>query len=146
MNRRKLLEEMARRPPGSSRAARFRCVLALARGGESARDFEGTVEGRIIGVGRGEGGFGYDPLFQPNGYEKTFAELLSAEKNAISHRATAVSAIEELSQNGANWQSEYGPGADAQARRRYGAGGGAGGGGGAAGAPGAAARRRQCPP
>jgi XTP/dITP diphosphohydrolase len=93
MNRRKLLEEMARRPRGSSRAARFRCVLALARGGEVLATFEGTAEGRIIGVGRGEGGFGYDALFQPNGFEKTFAELLSAEKNAISHRASAVTQL-----------------------------------------------------
>lgn len=93
MNRRKLLAETNRLSPGSSRMARFRCVLALARKGEVLATFEGAVEGRIISEARGEGGFGYDPLFVPNEFEKTFAELLPAEKNAISHRAAAVAQL-----------------------------------------------------
>lgn len=93
VNRRKLLEELAQQAPGSSGAARFHCVLALARGGEVLTTFEGAAEGRIISGPRGEGGFGYDPLFQPNGFKKTFAELLPAEKNAISHRAAAVAQL-----------------------------------------------------
>lgn len=92
-NRRKLLEEMARLSPGSSRAARFRCVLALARGGAAVATFDGAVEGRVVCAARGAGGFGYDPLFQPMGFEKTFAELSPAEKNAISHRAAAVAKL-----------------------------------------------------
>jgi len=96
MNRRKLLGEMARRPPGSSRAACFRCVLTLARRGEVLASFEGTAKGKITSVERGEGGFGYDPVFQPNGFEKTYAELFSAEKNAISHRARAVARLKNF--------------------------------------------------
>lgn len=88
-NRRKVREEMARLPPHSSRAARFRCVLVLARDGDLLASFEGAVEGQILNEERGLGGFGYDPLFQPDGFEKSFAELSSTEKNAISHRAVA---------------------------------------------------------
>src|SRR5207237_102882 len=51
------------------RSARFRCVIALARNGELLRTFDGTVEGVIIDVPRGDGGFGYDPVLQPNGFE-----------------------------------------------------------------------------
>ena len=92
-NRQKLLREMARLSPGSSRAARFRCVLTLARGGEVLATFEGAVEGRVTSAERGAGNFGYDPLFQANGFEKTFAELPPGEKNAISHRAAAVAQL-----------------------------------------------------
>ncbi len=90
LNRRKLLEEMAQLPPGTPSTARFRCVLALACGGEVLATFEGVAEGRIIQAARGGRGFGYDSLFQPNGFEKTFAELRPADKNSISHRALAV--------------------------------------------------------
>ena len=90
MNRRKLLDRMARLAPGASPAARFRCILALARDGEVLALFEGTLEGKIVRAERGEGGFGYDSLFQPDGLEKTLAELSPNEKNAISHRAAAV--------------------------------------------------------
>ncbi len=90
MNRRKLLEEMAELPPGYPRTGRFRCVLALARDGEVLATFDGVVEGQLISAERGQGGFGYDPLFQPDGLEKTFAELSAMEKNAVSHRGAAV--------------------------------------------------------
>lgn len=71
-------------------AARFRCVLALARDGEVLGTVAGAVEGVIVGSPRGGLGFGYDPVFQPNGFAKTFAELSAAEKNQISHRARAI--------------------------------------------------------
>ena len=95
-NRRKVLEEMLRLPPGSSRTARFRCVLALARQGKVLATFDGVVEGQITSGARGDGGFGYDPLFQPDGFEKTLAELLPEEKNAISHRAAAVAHLKNF--------------------------------------------------
>ncbi len=69
--------------------ARFCCVLAAANGGRLAGVFKGEVTGRIIDSPRGENGFGYDPVFVPSGYAKTFAELGSKTKNRISHRARA---------------------------------------------------------
>ena len=74
-------------------AARFRCVLALARDGEILGTFEGAIEGVIVDSPRGGAGFGYDPIFQPNGFAKTFAELSAAEKNQISHRARAIRSL-----------------------------------------------------
>lgn len=73
----------------TDRRARFRTVIALVRGQER-RFFEGTVEGTITRERRGTGGFGYDPVFVPEGYAGTFAELGSEVKNTISHRAKAV--------------------------------------------------------
>ena len=73
----------------SERGAQFRTVIALLIG-EDTRLFEGIVRGSIIEERRGEGGFGYDPIFVPEGYDKTFAELGSEVKNRISHRAQAV--------------------------------------------------------
>jgi XTP/dITP diphosphohydrolase len=75
------------------RRARFRCVLALARGGEVVRTFEGAVEGVIAPDEAGEGGFGYDPLFVPEGGTRTFAEMASAEKHALSHRGRALAGL-----------------------------------------------------
>ena len=81
------------------RSARFRTVIALLQkqqSGESAGEgsvlhiFEGKVEGSIIKEKRGAEGFGYDPIFMPEGYDKTFAELGLDVKNQISHRARAV--------------------------------------------------------
>lgn len=73
----------------ADRRARFRTVVALLRGGEEHL-FEGIVEGRIIECERGCEGFGYDPLFVPDGFDRTFAEMSADEKNAVSHRARAV--------------------------------------------------------
>ena len=73
----------------SQRGAQFRTVVALLLG-EETQLFEGIVRGSIIEERRGEGGFGYDPIFVPEGYEHTFAELGSEVKNRISHRAKAV--------------------------------------------------------
>ncbi len=92
-NRQKLLEEMGRLATNSPRTARFRCVLALAHGGEVIATFEGAVEGKVVRAERGLLGFGHDSLFQPNEFGKTFAELSAEEKNAISHRARAVSQL-----------------------------------------------------
>ena len=90
----KLLRELARvRAMGDGRLARFRCVVALARNGDLLGTFEGTVEGRIADEARGDAGFGYDPIFVPDGFEKTFGELTTEVKNTISHRGKAIRAL-----------------------------------------------------
>lgn len=76
----------------SERGAQFRTVIALLIG-EETRLFEGVVRGTIIEERRGEGGFGYDPIFVPEGYDLTFAQLGSEVKNSISHRAKAVTQL-----------------------------------------------------
>jgi XTP/dITP diphosphohydrolase len=86
-NNARLLAEMAGK---SARSARFRCTMVLARGGVEQANFSGTVEGRLVEVLSGSGGFGYDPLFIPAGYDQTFAELGDAVKNTLSHRARAL--------------------------------------------------------
>jgi len=87
----KLLEELARvRAKNDSRRARFHCVLALARNGEVLGVFEGIVEGQIADQPRGSRGFGYDPIFVPKDFHRTFGELEPAEKNQLSHRARAL--------------------------------------------------------
>ncbi len=88
-NRAKLLRELANFR-GKERAARFRCTLVLAENGTVRATFDGTVEGLIINAERGEGGFGYDALFVPEGYCETFAQLPAATKNTLSHRARAM--------------------------------------------------------
>src|SRR5690606_16337831 len=77
------------------RTARFRTVISL-RIGDEEHFFEGTVEGKIGYERKGEGGFGYDPLFTPAGYQKTFAQMTAVEKNAISHRALAVAKLADF--------------------------------------------------
>jgi XTP/dITP diphosphohydrolase len=90
----KLLSELARRDvPLDQRSARFRCVIALAREGKLLGKFEGIVEGSIVDLPRGSRGFGYDPIFLPNGFDKTFAESPIELKNRISHRARAIRAF-----------------------------------------------------
>jgi XTP/dITP diphosphohydrolase len=87
----KLLEELGRvDPTKKQRGARFRCVLAVARDGEVLGIFEGIVEGQIADRPRGSHGFGYDPIFVPNGFKQTFGQLRPAEKNQLSHRARAL--------------------------------------------------------
>ena len=75
------------------RRARFRCVVALARNTTLLGTFEGIVEGRIANEVRGDHGFGYDPIFIPEGFDQTFGELPREVKNAISHRAKAIGAL-----------------------------------------------------
>ena len=83
----------------ANRNARFRTVIALIltsnppTGGQGGLLFSGIVEGEIIRERRGGEGFGYDPIFQPEGYDKTFAELGNDIKNTISHRARAVAKL-----------------------------------------------------
>ena len=90
----KLLAELATSPAVSEApSARFRCALALAQGGTVLGTFEGVVEGKIVSRPRGTGGFGYDPIFQPDGFAQTFGELGAAEKNRISHRARAIRSL-----------------------------------------------------
>lgn len=72
----------------ADRRARFRTVIALTEGSD-VRLFEGKVEGEIIEQPAGCGGFGYDPVFRPEGWTKTFAEATADEKNAVSHRGRA---------------------------------------------------------
>ena len=88
-NNLKLLRELAGK---SNRHARFRTVIALALPGEKPQTVEGSVQGLIIEEMRGDQGFGYDPLFIPDGYNQTFAELPAKVKNRISHRARALNA------------------------------------------------------
>jgi XTP/dITP diphosphohydrolase len=92
----KLLRELARvRDTEDGRHARFRCFVALARNGDLLGTFEGIVEGRIANEARGDSGFGYDPIFVPDGFEQTFGELPMEVKNNISHRAKAIRAVAE---------------------------------------------------
>jgi XTP/dITP diphosphohydrolase len=88
-----LLLEKLRGVPSRLRSARFRCVIALAHHGKIVESFSGAVEGRIAGSALGAGGFGYDPVFIPDGWSKTFAEVIASEKHAISHRARALTAL-----------------------------------------------------
>lgn len=85
-NRAKLLSALA---GISNRRAQFRTVVSLILN-DKTYFFEGIVTGRIIAEERGVGGFGYDSVFVPDGYDKTFAELPAAVKNSISHRARAM--------------------------------------------------------
>jgi XTP/dITP diphosphohydrolase len=90
----KLLSELARRNvPLDQRSARFRCVIALAHEGKLLGKFEGVVEGSIVDLPRGSRGFGYDPIFLPSGFDKTFGELPIELKNRISHRARVIRAF-----------------------------------------------------
>lgn len=88
-NRQKALRELQGQ---TDRTARFRTVISLIRGGELLQ-VEGIVMGSIALSEQGDAGFGYDPVFIPEGYNCTFASLSSAEKNAISHRARALHAL-----------------------------------------------------
>jgi XTP/dITP diphosphohydrolase len=88
-NMKKLLENLA---GNNNRRAQFRTVVSLILHGEEHL-FEGKVSGTIRTVRSGAGGFGYDPLFQPDGHDRTFAELTTEEKNRISHRGRAMKAL-----------------------------------------------------
>jgi XTP/dITP diphosphohydrolase len=87
----KLLRELARVGATQGvRRARFRCVVALACNGNLVEMCEGVVQGRIADEVRGDSGFGYDPIFIPEGLEQTFGELPKEVKNITSHRAQAI--------------------------------------------------------
>lgn len=97
-NNAKLLRLLQNVPP-EQRTARFHCVIALVEvrtagsGNPTVQVFDGTCEGRIDLSPRGSGGFGYDPLFIPAGFEQSFAELGESEKNRMSHRANALAKL-----------------------------------------------------
>lgn len=82
----RLLDEMKGQ---TNRRARFVCAIAIAINGEVIESFEGEIKGTIVDAPRGESGFGYDPVFQPDGYDQTFGEMAPELKNRISHRANA---------------------------------------------------------
>ena len=94
-NNARLLAELRGLPP-ERRGARFRCVLALVEGDGPASVVEGVCPGRILEAPRGSQGFGYDPLFLPEGETKTFAEIPREEKTRGSHRGRAAAAMREL--------------------------------------------------
>lgn len=85
-NMNKVLDKMAKI---NNRNARFRTVISLIING-TEKQFEGIVEGKILREKRGDSGFGYDPIFQPEGFKNTFAEMKLEDKNKISHRGRAV--------------------------------------------------------
>ncbi len=89
-NNARLLHEMADQ---QDRRARFRCTMVLARGGVEQAHFSGIVEGKLVESLHGTGGFGYDPLFIPEGYDQTFAELGDSIKNSLSHRSRALDQV-----------------------------------------------------
>jgi XTP/dITP diphosphohydrolase len=91
-NNTKLLQELARvgATTPQQRAARFRCVLVLAREGEVLGNFDGCCEGTITLAAKGTNGFGYDPLFIPQGYARTFSQLGEKTKMGLSHRGAAL--------------------------------------------------------
>ncbi len=90
-NRARLIRELeAARVRGKARTARFRCAMAIAEDGRVLGNFDGAVEGIIVNMEKGDGGFGYDPLFVPAGHCETFGELPAAVKNRLSHRANAL--------------------------------------------------------
>lgn len=102
-NLRKLVAVM-RAVPDDRRGAHFRCVLVLRGPGGLEQEFSGRCDGRLRREPAGTGGFGYDPLFVPDGHTVTTAELPEAEKNRISHRGRAWAAL------AAAWRQGLGPG------------------------------------
>jgi XTP/dITP diphosphohydrolase len=91
-NLRLVLDQIADVPPGR-RGARFICAAVLVAGGSVERVVEGRLEGRLATGPRGTNGFGYDPIFVPEGEERTTAEMAPEEKDAISHRGRAFRAL-----------------------------------------------------
>lgn len=86
-NRKKLLESMHEE---INKSARFRTVIALRLNSEKIIYFDGICKGNILNSERGESGFGYDAIFQPEGFDKSFAEMNLEDKNKISHRGKAI--------------------------------------------------------
>jgi XTP/dITP diphosphohydrolase len=93
-NLRKMLDEM-RDVPAPQRTARYQCVIAFVATAKDPRPIlaSGTWEGTLLSAPRGLGGFGYDPIFVPRGFERTAAEFDPGEKNSLSHRGQALSTL-----------------------------------------------------
>jgi len=94
-NRAKLKTALLRKLHYTRFAGRFRCCMVLARDGEVLHITHGTVEGQLITQEQGEGGFGYDSMFIPEGFHDTFGELPAETKNHLSHRARALATMKE---------------------------------------------------
>jgi XTP/dITP diphosphohydrolase len=94
-NYEKLLNDLSG-VPYEKRAARFVCCIALAFPDGTVKVFYGRAEGRIGYDPRGDKGFGYDPVFIPEGFDRTFAEMTAAEKDALSHRGKAIEKLSEF--------------------------------------------------
>lgn len=92
-----MMEELRRAgvKAGDKPTARFRCVMVLAKDGKVLAEFSGSVEGHMLTELAGDGGFGYDPLFVPEGYDLSFAQLPMEVKNSMSHRARALAQVVE---------------------------------------------------
>jgi XTP/dITP diphosphohydrolase len=88
---------------GVNRRARFRCVLVLRDAAGREFTAEGRLEGFITDAPRGGAGFGYDPVFQPEGESRAFAEMNAEEKNAVSHRSRAVARLREVCERLGRW-------------------------------------------
>lgn len=89
------LVEVMRGVPAGRRGAYFYCLLALAGPAGEPELFDGRCDGVLLDEPRGGGGFGYDPIFRPEGYDRSYAELTEAEKNRISHRGRAWARLAE---------------------------------------------------
>ncbi len=98
-NNQRLLEELAG-IPADRRQAAFICVLAFVTPEGDEQVFSGRIEGVILTEGRGRDGFGYDPLFQVDGFDRTMAELSLQEKNGISHRGQALQSFRAFLEQG----------------------------------------------
>jgi len=94
-NMKKVLEELKNKP---DRKAQFRTIISLIINGKEYR-FEGKVKGEIIKEKHGTDGFGYDPIFKPDGFTETFAEISMEEKNKVSHRGMAIQKLVEFLKN-----------------------------------------------
>lgn len=95
-NRNRLKEELAafaQKTESPVFTGRFRCCMVLARNGRVLGVFDGAVEGHLLLAEDGEGGFGYDPLFVPEGYDKSFGVLPASVKNQLSHRSRALARV-----------------------------------------------------
>ena len=100
-NNEKMLAELACKPESDKPfTARYVCAISVAREGRELACFVGTCEGQITLSPRGTGGFGYDPLFIPDGYDRTMAEISAEEKNTISHRGAALRLFEQWLREG----------------------------------------------
>jgi len=95
-NVRKLLSELSR--TDREKSARFHCVIALVLPDGTEKVFDGRVEGRIGEAEQGHNGFGYDPVFFPEGHDRTFAEMDATEKDSMSHRGRALEKFREYLQ------------------------------------------------
>lgn len=90
-NRKRLMEELGKTgAKGKARSGRFRCVLTVVKADRKLAVFSGSCEGILANEEKGEGGFGYDPLFIPDGYCETFGQLASEVKHELSHRGKAL--------------------------------------------------------